>query len=108
MEHKIFHKIRRFKIPFIIRFFIMFLLIIIWLSLVVLPIPGSAAIWWIIVIFWIIFIIKAEKINALQKLRKWIFYFLKNIHNKEIIKYKIKDFKKHIKEIINHKNKYKK
>ena len=100
MEHKIFNKIRKYKIPFIIRFFIMLLLIIIWLFLIVLPIPLSAAIWWIIVILWIIFIINANNLSHLQKIRKWIFYSLKNIHNKNIIKYKIKDIKKHIKQII--------
>jgi len=100
LEHKIFNKIRKYKIPLFLRTIIMIFFVILWLFLVLLPIPWSALFWWWIVILWFIFILEARHIANVIKIRKWLFYFMKNYKNKKIRSHKIKDIKKHIKNII--------
>jgi len=103
MEYKIYKKIRKYKLPFFIRLFLMFLIIIFWLFLVAFPFPWSAAIWWSIIILSFIFIIEAKDLKELIKIRKWLIHFLKNIHKKQTRTYKINNIKKHIKDILNSK-----
>jgi hypothetical protein len=103
MEYKIYKKIRKYKIPLFLRVIITICLIIVWLSLVIFPFPGSAIVWWSIVILSFIFIIEARDIKELVKIRKWIIHYLKNIHIKQTRIQKVNDIKKHIKEILNSK-----
>jgi hypothetical protein len=46
-----------------------------------------------------IFILEVKNIKSIKKIRKWLFYFLKNAKNKEIRKHKTRDIKRHIKKI---------
>ena len=103
MEHKIYNKISKYKIPFFIRVIIFTILFILWIILILLPLPTSAPTWIIVIIFWMIFIISAKKIKFIRKIRKWLFYFMKNIIDKKIRNHKIKDIKKHIKQILKNK-----
>jgi len=103
LEHKIFNKISKYKIPLFLRIIIFIILLIIWIILILLPIPTSAPSWIFIIILWLIFIISAKKIKFIRKIRKWLFYFMKNIVDKKIRNHKIKDIKKHIKQILNNK-----
>ena len=78
----------------------MFFLVLFWLFLIILPFPGSAIIWWWIVILGFIFILEVRNLKFVKKIRKWIIFFLKNFKDKQIRNHKIKDFKKHIKDIL--------
>lgn len=99
MEHKIYHKIRKYKIPFFLRIIIMIFLVIFGILFIILPIPWSALIGWWLVVLGFVFILEAKNIIFIKKIRKWLFYFLKNAKNKEIRKHKIRDIKKHISKI---------
>jgi len=100
MEHKIYNKVRKYKMPLFLRIFIMVFLVLFWIFMVILPIPGSAVIWWGSIIIGFIFILEARNLKFITKIRKWLLYFMKNVKNKKIRNHKIKDFKKHIKQII--------
>jgi len=103
VEDEIYNKIRKYKIPLFLRIIIMVFLIIIWFFMIILPIPGSALIGWSFIILGIIFTLQAKNLKFIKKIRKWLFYFLKNAKNKEIRRHKTKDIKKHIKQILNNK-----
>ena len=103
MEHQIFNKISKYKIPLFLRIIIFIVLLILWIIFILLPLPASAPIGILIIIFWIIFIISAKNIKFIRKIRKWLFYFMKNIIDKKIRNHKIKDIKKHIKQIFKNK-----
>ncbi len=103
MEYKIYNKLRKYKIPLFLRIIITICLIIIGLALVIFPFPGSAAVWWTIVILSFILILEARNIKELVKIRKWIIHYLKNIHKKQTRIHKVNDIKKHIKDILNSK-----
>jgi len=99
VEHKIYNKLRKYKIPLLLRIIIMAFLVVFWVFMIILPIPWSAVIGWGAIILGFIFILNVENIKFIKKIRKWLFYFLKNAKNKEIRDHKIKDIKKHIKQI---------
>lgn len=99
MEYKVYKNIRKLKIPLFFRTIIMVFLILFWIFMIILPIPGSAIIGWWSIILWFIFILEAKNLKFIKKIRKWIFYFLKNAKSKKIRKHKIRDIKKHIKKI---------
>ena len=103
MEHKIYNKLRKYKIPLFLRIIIMVFLVVFWVFMVILPIPGSAIIGWWSVILWFIFILEVKNIKFITKIRKWLFYFIRNAKDKKIRNHKIKDIKKHIKQILNNK-----
>ena len=105
MEHKIYNIIRKYKIPLFIRVLIMVLLILFWILALFFPLPGSAIFGIILIIIWMLFIIWVKDIKHIKKIRKWIIFFTQNIINKEIREHKIKDIKKHIKEILNNNKK---
>ena len=99
MEHKIYNKIRKYKIPLLLRIIIMIFLVILGFLFIILPIPWSALIGWWLIILGFVFILEVKNIIFIKKIRKWLFYFLKNAKNKEIRKHKIRDIKKHINKI---------
>ena len=99
MEHRIYNIINKYKIPLFIRVLIMVLLILFWILALFFPLPGSAIFWIILIVIWLLFIIWVKDIKNIKKIRKWIIFFSKNIIHKDIRKHKIKDIKKHIKEI---------
>jgi len=99
LEHKIYNKIRKYKIPLLLRIIIMVFLVIFWIFFIILPIPWSALIGWWLIILGFVFILEAKNIKFIKKIRKGLFYFLKNAKNKEIRKHKIRDIKKHINKI---------
>ena len=100
-EYKMFHKIRKIKIPFLIRFLIFLLLALISIPHILLPIyPGSFAVGLALLVIWVLFVIKPKKIPYLIKIRKWLTYAIKNISSKKILKQKTKDIKRHIKKIV--------
>jgi len=103
MEYNIFNKISKYKIPLFFRIIIMIFLIIIGIAFIIFPFPGSAIIGWLSVILWFIFIIRGKDIKFIRKIRKWIIYSIKNFKNKKIREHKIRDIKKHIKQILNSK-----
>ena len=105
MEHKIFNKLRKYKIPLFLRVLIFIALLLIGIISILLPLPGSAPVWIFVIVIWVIFIISAKNIKFVKKIRKWLIFFMKNIVDKKIRSHKIKDIKKHIKQILNSKHK---
>ena len=105
MEHQIFYKIRKFKIPIIIRYFFMIILVILWIISIILPIPASMPFGIFLIILGLLFIIWVHHLKNLKKIRKGILFFSKNFHKKNIRNHKIKDIKKHIKQILKNKQK---
>ncbi len=105
MEHKIFNSLRKYKIPLFFRIIFFIILFLIWTTLILLPLPASAPIWIFVIIIWVIFVISAKNIKFVKKIRKWLIFFMKNIIDKKIRDHKIKDIKKHIKQILNNKEK---
>jgi len=103
MEYKIYKNLRKYQIPLFLRVIITICLIIIWLVFVIFPLPWSAIVWWTIIIFSFIFVLEAKNIKQLVKIRKGIIHCLKNIHLKKIREHKMRDIKKHIKDILNSK-----
>ena len=103
MEYKIYHKIRKYNIPLFIRIIIMVFLIVVGLLFVAIPIPGSSIPGWWIITLSFIFVLEAKNLRFIKKIRKGLFYFIKNIKCKKTRKHKIKDIKKHIKQIIKNK-----
>jgi len=105
MEYKIF-KILRHKlyIHFFIRFIFWVFFIFISSIPIILPIfPGSMFAWVILLVIWILLIVPWYKIKHVIKIRKWLLYLAKNFHRKNTIKYKIKDIKYHINNILKNK-----
>ncbi|MDQ7009115.1 MAG: hypothetical protein Q9M94_02390 [Candidatus Gracilibacteria bacterium] len=103
MEHKIYNKIRKYKIPLLFRIIIMVFLALLGIFMIILPIPGSAIIGWGLVILGFIFILEVKNIKFITKIRKGLLYFLQNLKDKKIRNHKIKDIKKHIKHILQNK-----
>lgn len=102
MEHKIYKIIRKYNIPYFIRLFLAVVFIFLSSFPIILPLfPGSVFLWVFMLVVWVIFIISAEKIKHLRKIRKWIIYYCKNIINKKIREHKMRDIKKHVKQILN-------
>lgn len=48
----------------------------------------------------ILLFVSGRKVRHVIKLRKWIVYLFKNVHKKQIIKHKIWDISKHVKDIL--------
>lgn len=105
MEYKIFKYMRHnFKIPFFIRLTLAIFLVLFSIIPILLPLfPWSLFIWIAIFVFWLMLVIPWKKIRTVIKIRKWILYFFKNFHKKDVVEYKIRDFKLHIKDILNDK-----
>lgn len=100
MEYKIFNKIRnKIKIPYIFRLILWVILIIIWVISSLIPIIP----WFILVITGILFLIPWKFIKKIIKIRKWFFYLIKNIGSFQIIRHKIFDIIKHIKDMFKRK-----
>lgn len=109
MEYKIFKFLRTYvKIPYIIRIILAFILIFLSLFPIILPLfPGSLFLWIFMLVLWVAFIISANKLKYLVKIRKWTVYLAKNFTKSWIISKKFNNMKKHIKKIINYKSKKK-
>ncbi len=101
VEHKIYKFIRKYKIPFFIRVIITAILCFLWIISIILPLPFSVPIWIILIAFWAVFIISAKDIKSIIKIRKGTMFLTKNIVNKKIRDQKIKDIKKHVRQILN-------
>jgi len=96
-----FYKIRKIKIPYLIRFFIFVFLLFIAIVHIILPIyPWSFPVGVTLLVVWLLFVINPKKIPYLIKIRKWLFYLMKNLFSRKILLQKIKDFKKHFNKII--------
>jgi len=103
MEHKIYHNIRKIKLPYFIRIFLGWFLILTWIISIILPLPLSVPTGIVLIIVGITFVIEAKDIKNVRKIRKWIFYLSKNLKDSKIRKHKIKDIKKHTKYILKNK-----
>lgn len=102
MEYKIHKKIRDyFNVHIYIRFFIGILLALLSLIPIILPFPWSFPIWVVMLIFWILLVVPAQKVRHVIKLRKGVVYMMKNIHRRRILKHKMNDISLHIKQILN-------
>jgi len=100
LEYKILKKINKITLPYFLKVIIFYFLLILAIPQILLPIfPWSFFVWLIMFLIWIILISPIEKIKHIIKIRKWLTYLVKNIFNKQIWRYKIKDFKKHYKKI---------
>ena len=100
MEHKIYNWIRKHKIPLFLRIPIMIILLFLGFISILLPLPFSIPLWVSIIILWVIFIIWARDLKSIKKIRRWTVFFVQNILDKKIRNHKIKDIKKHIKQIL--------
>lgn len=109
MEYKIYNLIRKkYRIPFIIRIFLSFILLLVSIIPIVLPIfPWSMFVWIFMLIIAVIMFIPANKIKHLIKIRKWLFYFFKNLRKKSIIRHKMLDIKIHVRNILEKRTKNK-
>ena len=102
MEYKIHKKIRDyFNVHIYIRFFIGILLALLSLIPIILPFPWSFPIWVVMLIFWILLVVPAQKVRHVIKLRKGVVYMMKNIHRRRILKHKMNDISLHIRQILN-------
>lgn len=102
MEYKIYNLIRnRYKIPLFIRLIFSFFLGLLSVIPIFLPIfPWSLFVWVFMMVLSVILLIPADKIKHLIKIRKWIFYFFKNLRKDSIVKHKMKDISIHVKAIL--------
>jgi len=101
MEYKIYNLILKYKIPLFLRIIIMLVFFLLWFFSILLPLPFSIPLWIFLIIIWSIFVIWVRDIKFLQKIRKGSLFFAKNIFNRNIRNYKIKDIKKHVRQILN-------
>jgi hypothetical protein len=110
MEYTIFMYIRTYlNIPYFLRFILACFLIFISIIPIVLPIfPWSIFLWTFLLVLWLMLIVPWKKIKHVVKMRKWVFYLFRNFHKKDIVKYKVKDIKIHIRDILNEKQDIKK
>lgn len=105
MEYTVYKKIRHYlKIHIIIRYILWGIIAIAALVPLLIPFPGSGIIWVLMIVLALLTVVPGNKIRHVIKLRKWFLYLIKNLHNKIIIRHKIRDFSSHIKEILNDKH----
>jgi len=98
MEYKILEKIQKLGFPKWLKIVIAVALILIGIIFAIAPIfPGL-----IFIIIGVAMLISGKKVGKLIKIRKGMVYLFKNF-SWQRVKYKINDFKTHIKEIIFHK-----
>lgn len=102
MEYKILKSLRfALKLPFIIRLFFGILFIVISTIPIILPLfPGSLLVGIFILVVWVILVVSPSKIKHVIKMRKSIIYLFMNLHNKHIIRHKMNDIRKHVKDIL--------
>ena len=105
MEYKIFKLLRhKIYIPFFIRFIFGVFCIFISSIPIILPIfPWSFFLWIVLLVIWILVIVPWKKVRHVVKIRKGLYYLVKNFHKKKTIKYKIRDIKIHVKDILKNK-----
>jgi len=105
MEYKVYKKISNYlKVHIVIRYILGWCIAILAIIPLVVPFPGSAIIWILMIVLALLTVVPGNKIRHVIKLRKWFMYLVKNLHSKVIIKHKMRDFSSHIKEILNDKN----
>lgn len=105
MEYKVYKKISNYlKVHIVIRYILGWCIAILAIIPLVIPFPGSAIIWILMIVLALLTVVPGNKIRHVIKLRKWFMYLVKNLHSKVIIKHKMRDFSSHIKEILNDKN----
>ncbi|PZM86817.1 hypothetical protein DLH72_00030 [Candidatus Gracilibacteria bacterium] len=101
LEYRAYNLLRRkIKIPLFFRWIFSFIFLFIGISFIILPVfPGSLFVGVFLFVVGFILIVRSDRLRYLIKLRRSIVYMFSNIFKKETRAQKVRDIKKHLREI---------